>query len=227
MARKRVKSKTGSAARAGAAPDLSRAQIVELSTGMVRNTSFSEFSMRALAAELNVTPPAIYHHFANREALLLAVADNVLRLVEAPDSNTPWRERLEELLVSLQRQHMSYPGLPQFLAEHLRSPATLRWVEMILDLLLSAGFEPSDAVDFMQIIGLYNNPAALRAREDRTSTGWDVVPVSQMVEQVDALAKDYPAAARCAEHFRSVSEHDFRLGVRLMIAGFESRLPDR
>ena len=41
-------------------------------------TASSALTMRRLGAELGVQPSAIYHHFANKQALLAAVADEIL-----------------------------------------------------------------------------------------------------------------------------------------------------
>ena len=46
---------------------------------MLDRYGLADLTMRRLATELGVQPSALYHHFPNKQALLAAVADEVLR----------------------------------------------------------------------------------------------------------------------------------------------------
>src|ERR687890_394647 len=48
--------------------------------------------MRRLAKELNVSPGALYWHFANKQQLLGAVADRILQSID--DAPGDWRHRV-------------------------------------------------------------------------------------------------------------------------------------
>ena len=60
-------------------------------------------TMRRLGAELGVQPSAIYHHFANKQTLLAAVADEILRRGSRPRTAEPddWTGRLREVCAEL------------------------------------------------------------------------------------------------------------------------------
>ncbi|MBC7595681.1 MAG: TetR family transcriptional regulator [Kineosporiaceae bacterium] len=66
-----------------------RTDIVQYAIGVLDQYGLADLSMRRIAAELGVQPSALYHHFVNKQALLAAVADEILarggRSVE-PDS---------------------------------------------------------------------------------------------------------------------------------------------
>ncbi len=55
-------------------PALSASGIVEEATSLIRERGVEALSMRALASRIGVTAPALYAHFANRDALLRACA---------------------------------------------------------------------------------------------------------------------------------------------------------
>lgn len=71
------------------------------------NYGIADLTMRRLARELAVTPGALYWHFANKQELLGAVADELLDPVCADTPDTGWRtsivrtcERLRDALLS-------------------------------------------------------------------------------------------------------------------------------
>ncbi|MDN5895564.1 MAG: TetR/AcrR family transcriptional regulator C-terminal domain-containing protein [Nocardioides sp.] len=55
-----------------------RADIVERAIAVLDAYGLADLSMRRLGSELGVQPSALYHHFANKQSLLAAVADEVL-----------------------------------------------------------------------------------------------------------------------------------------------------
>ena len=60
-------------------------------------------TMRRLGADLGVQPSAIYHHFANKQTLLAAVADEILRRGSRPRTvpADDWEGRLREVCAEL------------------------------------------------------------------------------------------------------------------------------
>ncbi len=60
-----------------------------------------DLSMRKLAAELGVQPSALYHHFANKDALLAAVADELLARGRRGAEIVTWEAELRLVCVEL------------------------------------------------------------------------------------------------------------------------------
>ena len=56
-----------------------RGDVVERALHVLDRYGLADLTMRRLATELGVQPSALYHHFPNKQALLAAVADEVLR----------------------------------------------------------------------------------------------------------------------------------------------------
>lgn len=55
-----------------------KADVVDRAIAVLDELGLDDLSMRRLAAELGVRPSALYHHFAGKDALLAAVADELL-----------------------------------------------------------------------------------------------------------------------------------------------------
>jgi len=67
-----------------------RNDIVERAVGILDQYGLPDLSMRRIATELGLQPSALYHHFANKQELLAAVADEVLRRGERGATGATW-----------------------------------------------------------------------------------------------------------------------------------------
>ncbi len=64
---------------------LHKRDVVEAATAILDNYGIADLTMRRLGRELNVSPGALYWHFANKQQLLGAIADRILEPVgDAP-----------------------------------------------------------------------------------------------------------------------------------------------
>lgn len=76
---------------------LHKRDVVEAATSLLDDFGIADLSMRRLARELAVSPGALYWHFANKQQLLGAVADRILRPVDNPAPGPErghWRDRI-------------------------------------------------------------------------------------------------------------------------------------
>ena len=71
-----------------------RADVVEHALKVLDRHGLADLSMRRLAADLGVQPSALYWHFASKQALLAAVADEILRRGERPPPDGTWEEQV-------------------------------------------------------------------------------------------------------------------------------------
>jgi len=96
----------------GSGPDMRyhRTDIVERAIGVLDQYGLADLSMRRIAAELGVQPSALYHHFANKQSLLAAVADEILARGTRPDevSEDPWDQRILDQCLALRNAMLAY-----------------------------------------------------------------------------------------------------------------------
>jgi len=85
--------------------ELTPDRIVTVARSLISEHGLSGFSMRKLAAALDVNPMTIYLRFENKDALLDAVARANLAEFEAPPADGTWSEQVRALAIGL-RNHL-------------------------------------------------------------------------------------------------------------------------
>jgi TetR/AcrR family transcriptional regulator, tetracycline repressor protein len=79
---------------------LHKRDVVEAATTLLDNYGIADLTMRRLARELDVSPGALYWHFANKQQLLGAVADRILGGVPSATGVVDVCNRLRDALLS-------------------------------------------------------------------------------------------------------------------------------
>lgn len=87
----------------------SRTDVLRAARDILREHSLADLSMRRLAAELGVSPNALYWHFPNKQTLLAALADDILGAVAIPPADLPWDERLNLLATGMRAALLDVP----------------------------------------------------------------------------------------------------------------------
>lgn len=105
---------TGSGVRrrpGGRGAGLSRAQIIEAAIALLDAEGLGALTVRRLARQLDVEPPALYWHFANKDEICRAVVAEIsaqLR-VDSTGAGTP-REALEQHLGAIREHWLRHPS---------------------------------------------------------------------------------------------------------------------
>ena len=71
-----------------------RSDVVDTAVRLLDDYGIADLTMRRLARELNVTPGALYWHFADKQELLGAVADRILEPTCHETADAPWAARI-------------------------------------------------------------------------------------------------------------------------------------
>ena len=114
------------------------------------------FTIRRLATELGAAPMAIYHHFADKEAVLEAVAQLLLAKVEPPPAELGWCECAHHMLGSLRALVLAHPNAAPLLGRFPpRSPDALAFIEAGLRTFRAAGFDVAAAARIYRALAAY------------------------------------------------------------------------
>ena len=70
-----------------------REDVVAHALAVLDDYGLADLTMRRLGTELGVQPSALYHHFANKQSLLAAVADEILTRGERPLPDAEWEDQ--------------------------------------------------------------------------------------------------------------------------------------
>ena len=87
---------------------LHKRDVVEAATAILDNYGIADLTMRRLGRELNVSPGALYWHFANKQQLLGAIADRILEPAATDDAHGEWHDRLSETCTRLRDALLSH-----------------------------------------------------------------------------------------------------------------------
>ncbi len=85
-----------------------RSDVVERALDVLDRYGLADLSMRRLAADLGVAPSAIYHHVANKQTLLAAVADEILARGRRTRRAIEWDARVVEVCDELRDAMLAY-----------------------------------------------------------------------------------------------------------------------
>src|SRR5262245_16085492 len=135
-------------------PALTRERILRLAIKRADASSLEKVSMRKLAAELSVTPMALYWHYPNRDALLDAMAEQVAgELVYDDDPGASWQDRLGAVLTATVAVFHEHPWLGPLVRHRIVSaPNFLRALEVLLDTVRVAGYGPQAAATVVDLV---------------------------------------------------------------------------
>lgn len=122
---------------------LSRDRILRAALALADKQGLEALSMRNLAAELSVEAMSLYKHVANKDDMLDGLVEIILREMEMPAADTPWREAMRRRAWSKRRTIQRHPWA-SYLLESRTAPseARLSYADNVLSFLKTAGFPP-------------------------------------------------------------------------------------
>ncbi|MFF3574030.1 TetR/AcrR family transcriptional regulator [Nocardia jiangxiensis] len=128
---------------------LSAQDIVEAALRIVERCGLDLLTVRAVAEELGVTPPAVHYHLRGGDDLADRVIEAVACRVEiAVDPEANWVDRYAGLVSSMDRTFLRYPGTgTRVLTASSDSAAARRLTGAALSILRTGGFGETEAVD--------------------------------------------------------------------------------
>jgi TetR/AcrR family tetracycline transcriptional repressor len=184
---------------------LHKRDVVDAATALLDNYGLADLTMRRLARELEVSPGALYWHFANKQELLGAVADRILEPVD--DVDGPWRARIAGLCGALRDALLSHTDGAELVSASFAAGQSERMTQVLAHLSAAS----ADA-------GVPAGKAELAARtvvyyvlgftvDEQSRLQWDAAGAELPGDQ-SALADD--ASAR------------FRFGVEMLLGGLSA-----
>ncbi|MBF4994379.1 TetR/AcrR family transcriptional regulator C-terminal domain-containing protein [Arthrobacter gandavensis] len=136
-----------------AKPRLTRKLVLRTALRMVDSGGLDALSMRRLGQELQCDPMALYRYAASRAELLDGVAELILDELAIDPDAPDWQEQLRRTAHDVRRLALLHPhAVPLLVTRPLSTPlgmrplGMLRPLELIVALLVHAGFTPADAL---------------------------------------------------------------------------------
>jgi len=82
---------------------LTRDRVLAGAVALADRVGIEGFTIRKLATELDVRPMTIYHHVANKEAIVDGMVDRVFGEIDSPPADSDWRSAMRKRCRSARR----------------------------------------------------------------------------------------------------------------------------
>ncbi len=187
---------------------LHKRDVVEAATAILDNYGIADLTMRRLGRELNVSPGALYWHFANKQQLLGAIADRILEPVD--DVPGDWRDRVAGICGRLRDALLSHTDGAELVSASFaagQSEAMTAILARLRDAATEAGVEDAHAELAARTVVYY---VLGFTADEQSRLQWDAAG-AELPDEQSVLADD--AGKR------------FGFGLALLIDGIAARRP--
>jgi AcrR family transcriptional regulator len=201
---------------------LERDAIIDTALDLMDQHGVDGVSMRRLAAELNVTATALYWHVGSKEGLWSAALDRVLdRIVVEDDPELAWQVRVRRFLSQARRQLLAHPSSLE-LSLRVGPPVVSRWRPITFDMMVAAGFDGQDAVDYARLVA-WQATGYARMEHNADSTAY----VTRTIDPATGtVVKHVPASAEPDQSGLEAAGYDptahYDLMIDVFVAGLEA-----
>jgi TetR/AcrR family tetracycline transcriptional repressor len=123
-------------------------RIIAKATEILDNYGIADLTMRRLARELDVTAGSLYWHFADKQQLLGAVADQVLTPASGPAEAVDWQDRITEAAGRLRDALLSHTDGAELVSASFaagQSSGMRQILAVLADATVEAGVAPANA----------------------------------------------------------------------------------
>jgi AcrR family transcriptional regulator len=135
---------------------VTRDRAITAAVALADAQGLGSLSMRRLAQELGVEAMSLYHHVANKEAVLDGMVDRVFAEIELPAPGAAWKEAMRDRARSARTTLLRHPWAISLLdSRSSPGPATLRHHDAVLGCCRAAGFSPAMAAHALSLIDSY------------------------------------------------------------------------
>jgi AcrR family transcriptional regulator len=205
---------------------LSKERVLKTAVELADRGGSEAVSMRKLGQELGVDAMSLYHHVRSKDDILDGIVDVVVGEIPLSSSGAEWKPVLRRQVMAARRVMLRHPWAPGVIEARTEpGPATMRYMEAVLQTLREGGFALDLAHHAMHVLGsrvlgfnqdLFDDSAASRA---------DPEVAALMARQ---LAGTYPYIAELAvavSHDGGLGGCDddieFAFGLDLILDGLE------
>lgn len=212
---------------------LSRDRILQTAVALADREGIGGLTMRGLAAELGVEAMSLYHHVANKEALLDGLADAVAAemqdAVAALEATGGWKHNLRQRILTAREVMLRHPWAPGvFESRTSFGPHIVRYTDALVGLMRSGGMSHDLVHHAMHALGSRAFGFTQELFDPAGSADEDASPellmqmaaeAPNLVEMLAHIAHDDPGSTLgwCDD------QSEFEFGLDLLLDGLERR----
>ncbi|HEY3607758.1 MAG TPA: TetR/AcrR family transcriptional regulator [Pseudonocardiaceae bacterium] len=206
---------------------LSREKLFGAAIDVADTGGIAALTIRSVAAELGVKPMSLYHHVANKEAIIDGIIDIVFSEIDLPPADADWRSALRRRCHSARAVLRRHPwATPVMESRSYPGAATLRHHDAVLGTLRRGGFPVALAAHAYSLLDSYVYGFALEEAALPFSPQNVDDAVAAFLAQFPT--QEYPYLAEMAtEHVMRPGYdygHEFDFGLELILDGLQRKL---
>ncbi|NUL45807.1 helix-turn-helix transcriptional regulator [Cellulosimicrobium funkei] len=135
---------------------LTRSSIIEAALRIMDESGESKLTFARLGQHLGSSPSAMYRHFSNRDEIIEALGDELIRIsLDGYAPSASWEDSLWDLAVRAWRTYELHPAIAsQTYFRVTRGPHELKAVDAILQALAAAGLSEDEAVTHYHLFAM-------------------------------------------------------------------------
>jgi AcrR family transcriptional regulator len=192
-------------------PLLSTHAIATAALRIIDADGLAALSMRRLAADLGVSSPSLYHHYASKDEILDAIVDEINAGITLADASPDWETALQAYAYQLREALSAHPHVVEFVAlRPVTAHSGLRIYEHMISQLASCGWDAALAREITLAVENLVYGAALMAN----------APDIELSEEQREI---YPTLARLADQPHQAPDDGFEVGFAALIDGLRRR----
>jgi AcrR family transcriptional regulator len=214
--------------RPGATPrtPLNRDRVLRAAVDLADQTGIDALTMRRLGERLGVEAMSLYNHVANKEDLLVGMADTVLTEVELSAEGVDWKTAQRHRAVSVCEMLVRHPWAAVLIgALPHPGPETLRYTDAVLGSLRRAGFTADMASRAFWMLDSYIYGFA--RQQSNVQMQEEADPAVAQATQ-DLPEETYPYLVEAAVSFAAGPgwdiEYEFEFGLGMILDGLERHM---
>ncbi len=207
-------------------PKLDRAQVVDAALRLLDETGLEGLTLRRIATALDVKAPALYWHFANKQALLDEMATEMLRRMSAGPNAVPesWQEAITTTCRTLRAALLGYrDGAKVFSGTRLTDYGHAGEQDALLAAFLRAGYELGDAVLAFTTASAFTIGFVIEEQAVQPVPG-ERAPEYDPERRAAAIDPEHALAAAASRELFGGFEQRFERGLAIVVAGVEASL---
>ena len=204
---------------------LTRERVLEAAVDLADDSGIESLTMRKLGQALGVEAMSLYHHVANKDALLDGMVDLVFAEIELPAAGTDWKPAMRRRALSARAALRRHPwAIALMESRGTPGPANLRHHDAVLGCLRAAGFSVALTAHAYSLLDAYIYGFALQEASLPFTTPEETAEVAQSI--MEAFPADaYPHLTELAVQHVLQPGYDygdeFGFGLDLILDGLE------
>ena len=204
---------------------LTRQRVLDAAVALADRDGVGSLSMRKLAQELGVEAMSLYHHVANKAAILDGLVDVVFGEIELPSGDAGWKEAMRQRALSAREALRRHPWSTALMeSRSTPGPANLRHHDAVLGILRNAGFSVALAGHAYSLLDAYIYGFALQETSLPFSTPEETADVAETI-MAEFPADQYPHLTEFAvEHVLQPGYdygNEYLFGLDLILDGLD------